>query len=55
MAQVEWVEHLNSLKLEFGLMWTWALNPLIGGRVAVATRSLNSVRRDVRDVGTLSG
>ena len=46
---------LNSLKLEFGLMWRWTLNPLIRRRVDVSKRSLNSVRSDVRDVGTVSG
>ena len=46
---------LNSLKLEFGLMSKWALNPLIGGRVAVSKRSLYSVRSDVSEVGTGSG
>ena len=46
---------LNSLKLEFGLMCRWALNPLIGGWVAVWKRLLYSVRCDVIKVGTGSG
>ena len=43
---------LNSLKLEFGLMCKWALNPLIGGKVDISTRSLYFVRSDGSEVGT---
>ena len=46
---------LHSMKLEFGLMWRFALNPWIGGKVDVSKRSLYSVRRDVSEVGTVSG